>query len=262
MKAKIGAIFLVSVMAFAAIGAAYAHWEETLTITGEMTTDDIDPRFYCADTNDPDEPGSYDPTDCGDWVEGIWEGSRRAKNVGWMECDESADKKSIIIEIGDAYPCYYSHAYWCVENYGSCPVLIHAIKLTELSINPTPDVPEGNVELPVDVELELGHTYYVDFIEKEGGTWKVKVVADDAANAHKYDFSLMPTGDWGIDIQLDPQDWESGDGRIDPNSGEVYTDELKQDLCIHFENGCRQSYKYDFEIGMTFYNWPEYTTAN
>ena len=167
-----------------------------------------------------------------------------------MTANAAPDAKSIDITIGDAYPCYYSHAFWCVENYGSCPVLIHSVKLTKVS-------EAGNV---VDVDIDLvadGTIYYVKVWEKSEGVWKAKVDTN-VANPEAYDFSIMPTGDMTIDTQLDPNCWESGAGRIDPNSGEVYDDELEQDLCIHFENGCEQSTTYDFTIELCFFNWPEY----
>ena len=100
MKAKIGAIFLVSVMAFAAIGAAYAHWEETLTITGVMETDDIDPYFHCIESNDVD---NWDPNECGTWhlVNG-WQGLRRDKDVGSCTVQMGATTNEMEIDIDDA----------------------------------------------------------------------------------------------------------------------------------------------------------------
>ena len=261
MKAKIGAIFLVSVMAFAAIGAAYAHWEETLTIEGVMTTDNIDVGFYCADSNDQQALNLMDPTDCGAWVGKDWEGNRRDKNVGWMDVQESADKNTLTITIGDAYPCYYSHAFWCILNKGSCPVLIHSVKLVEVSIQDVtdPDNPGTNYEIPVDIDLETCTTYFIDYIERADGSYKVKIVKDDDANAHKYDYSIHPTGDNTINTQLDPWIWGEDETEADHMVGgaDAYEGELEQDLCIHFENGCRQHFKYDFTIEICFYNWPE-----
>ncbi len=267
--AKIGVVFLVSVMAFAAIGASLAHWEETLTISGVMTTDDIDPVFECDQSNDPFGSAagarvqSLDPTACGTWNGGQWSGDRRDKDVGWMETFIPAGGKSIEITVGDAYPCFYSHAYWCTKNYGSCPVLIHSIKLTELSIDPTPeDDEDSNVVIPVDVDMTTGHTYYVDYWQRASDdAWRANVVVDDDANAEKYDFSLTPTGEWG-EAQLDPISWQQqGSVSTHMEDTDAYTPQLDHDLCIHFENGCRQSFKYDFKIDMTFYNWPEYANT-
>ena len=267
--AKIGVVFLASVMAFAAIGASLAHWEETLTISGVMTTDDIDPKFECQRSNDPwDLDGqngrdlSLDPVDCGYWDGGSWQSDqtpeRRDKDVGYMNCVVVNEGKGINIIIGDAYPCYYSHAFWCVTNYGSCPVLIHSVQLTKVSIQTDQDDDNTYTEITLDspVNLLADTTYYVDYIQDSNtGEWSV-VVDPEVNNPGDYDYSIMPTGQFGIDTQLDPHIWGTGTGHMqDPTQ---YEDELEQDMCIHFENGCRQSFKYDFHIDLVFYNWPEY----
>ena len=254
--AKLGAIFVIAVMALTALGAAYAHWEETLTIDGIMTTDDIDVAFYCEDSNDWEDDYTMDPTDCGEWINRQWEGQRREKNVGYMNVDIPADNNQILnIDVGDAYPCYYAHAFWCVINYGSVPVLIHSIKLTELSFDWTDE--DGTVigvVWDVDIDLTADTKYYVD-VYFDGDSWEVIVSVGPVADPDLYDFFLMPTGEFSIDTQLDPDAWSSSPSQH--MTGE-YTGELEQDLCIHFENGCRQEADYDFTIEIVYYNWPEF----
>jgi len=265
--AKLGAVFLVAVMALAGIGAAYAHWEETLTISGVMTTDDIDPVFECQESNDPSDtdgsPGrdlSLDPTSCGTWTDGTWDGTRREKDVGYMNCVVVNEGKGVNIVIGDAYPCYYSHAYWCVTNYGSCPVLIHSVQLKKVSIQTDPDDENTYTEITLDnpIDLVADTTYYIDYIYDDAAdSWSV-VVDTGVNNPEDYDYSIMPTGQFALDTQLDPHSWGTGNGHME--FPDQYEDELEQDMCVHFENGCRQSFKYDFEIDLVFYNWPEYVT--
>jgi len=258
MKAKIGAIFLVSVMAFAALGAAYAHWEETLTITGVMETDDIDPYFHCIESNDVD---NWDPNECGYWdlVDG-WQGVRRDKDVGSCTVQMGATTNEMEIDITDAYPCYYAHPKFCISNAGSCPVLIHGLMLTKLSFEWTdPETGEvvdkdWDVNIPL-ADADLNTWSYVDIIKGADG-WKVKV-KQDVGKPEDYDFALKLTGDLIVDTQLDPIDWDGYEEDYMENPLD-YTDILYGDLCIHFENGCRQEATYDFTIGIVFYNWPHY----
>lgn len=105
-----------------------------------------------------DDPGStliddrLDHTACGSWDD-IWHGDRRDKDVGWMTVTTSPDNKKVTITIRDAYPCYYSHAFWYVNNYGSCPVQVYGYQLTKVS--------EAGHEVTVNVDLLAGHIYYV-----------------------------------------------------------------------------------------------------
>ena len=270
--AKLGVIFIAAIFALTALGAAYAHWEETIKIEGFMTTDNIDVYFDtgCWRTNDPqydpDYPNLYplgvrqDPADCGYWKAGIWYGNlnpeRRDKDVGWcdlalgVDADENPNDNHLIIEIGDAYPCYYAHPQFCIKNRGSCPVQVYGVQLLEVS--------EGNHKITLDEPLDLVvcKTYYVEIYKFEGA-WTARVVpAAAGVNPDNFDYSIHLTGtDMAPGTQLDPTSWHSGETwHMDCNK---YVGALYGDLCIHFENSCKQLTKYDFEIGITFYNWPE-----
>jgi len=249
--AKIGAIFLVAVMSMAAIGAGYAHWQETLTISGVMTTDDIYPYFYTAKSNDPLADNGLDPTDCGQWFFGdngwSWDGIPRDKNVGSCDVLKGQTDKELIINIADAYPCYYAHPMFIIKNKGSCPVLLHTIQLLKVSYKGIPFVLDDPVDLVpnqwwgVSIKINEGVATSVDIHQP----------VDNAAD----DFSLKLTGNGMIiNKQVDPESWGDGTGHMDTA---LYCDELQGDICIHFENGCRQDVEYDFTLGMVFYNWPE-----
>ncbi len=251
-QAKIGVFFIVAVISFAAIGASVAHWEETLTISGVMTTDDIDPYFYSALSNDdPDSSLDFqlDPDECGYYGPMGWEGERRDKNVG--SCDVSYDDYNLNIDIKDAYPCYYAHPNFQIRNRGSAPVLVHAIQLLKVSYGGD-DIPVG----PIDIMP--GQVWGVNIWTNTDGKLRANVHQDvDNKNDH---FSFMLTGDdLIINKQLDPESWRQ-EGTIADHmeNPSEYTDMLFGDLCIHFENGCEQSVEYDLEIGINFYNWPEY----
>jgi hypothetical protein len=263
--AKLGAIFLVAIMAMTAIGAAYAHWEETLTVRGIMETDNIDVAFYCEDSNDdPDDnlASRLDPDSCGDWISRSWVGQRRNKDVGWMDVVVPADNNNWLdITIGDAYPCYFAHAFWCVKNYGSVPVLIHSINLHNISFKWTDPVTGEVVDEDwiVDINLDgmAGTKYYVN-ISKVNDQWIAEIVEGPVQEPWAYDFFIMPTGQFCIDIQLDPQMWMEGGDDPSNHMESGYENELEQDLCVHFENGCRQLAIYDFTLEVVYYNWPHY----
>jgi len=255
MPAKIGAIFLVSVMSMAAIGAGYAHWQETLTISGVMTTDDIYPYFAEAISNDPVEENNMDPAECGEWIYGdngwCWDGVQRDKNVGYYNVGIHNDDQSLGIKMADAYPCYYAHPMFIIKNKGSCPVLIHSIRLIELSFEGT------SIPLQNPIDLEPNQVWGIRIDHPEGAT-PTADVHQPVVNADD-DFSIMLTGsEMIINKQLDPESWKDGTGHMANPSD--YCDEIQGDLCIHFENGCEQDVVYDLKIDLVFYNWPEFCT--
>jgi hypothetical protein len=263
--AKIGSIFIVAVMALTAIGAAYAHWEETIKIEGKMTTDNIDVYFDedCSYTNDPWNSDEFediqDPDECGVWelITGVgyeWDGERRNKNVGWCNISVPDDNDNLLnIEIFDAYPCYYAHPFFCIKNRGSCPVQVYGVRLINVS--------EGDQELTLDPPLDLVPCtpYFIEVYEDAAGDWKYRIeeyehgVTDNAS----FDFSIHLTGEqWAQGTQLDPDYWTPSDDPMHVPCA-AYVGELFGDICIHMENNCSQLTDYDFEIDITFWNWPE-----
>jgi len=263
---KVGVIFIVAVMSFAAIGASYAHWQEILTIEGVMTTDDIHPMFAKIVSND--DLNKMDPTSCGEWGydkdndDWNWGGSRRDKNVGNTDVTTTDDDQTLNIIINDAYPCYFSHVAYMIRNTGSCPVLTHReLMLEELSIQTDPDdLTTHHVINIQDRMLNLYTEYYVDIYQNANLVWKAKIVEGPVDKPEKYDFMLEPTGSnlvHQLNVQLDPYSWKDNPGEHMETPGD-YLGQIPGDLCIHFENGCMQNVKYDFKFGMTFWNWPEF----
>jgi len=250
-QAKIGVFFIAAVMAFAAVGASVAHWQETLTISGVMTTDDIDPYFANVYSNDYGAGNNMDPDECGYWDNTPgWQGERRDKNVGY--CSVGYNDYILNVNILDAYPCYYAHPMFEIKNRGSAPVLVHAIQLLKVSYKGN-DIPVG----PIDIMP--GQWWGVNIWTNSAGNLRANVHQDvDNKNDH---FSFMLTGDdLIINKQLDPESW-SNNPDLHMENPEEYTDTIFGDLCIHFENGCEQSVDYDLELGIVFYNWPEFATV-
>ena len=98
----------------------------------------------------------------------------------------------------------------------------------------------------------------MDWFVDGNGNWQVNTYVGTPGDPQNYDFMMHPTGQLVIDTQLDPWIW--GQESTEEDHMETpgnYEGELEQDLCIHFENGCRQKYVYDFTIELCFWNWPE-----
>jgi hypothetical protein len=103
MKAKLGAIFLVSVLAIAGCGAAYALWYEDLVIWTDIDTGDVNVEW------------SYDGWDCD-----------QTKEISYIEAyigdwDDDLDN-FLQVYIYDAYPCVNYYVYFNIECTGSIPV--------------------------------------------------------------------------------------------------------------------------------------------
>jgi hypothetical protein len=273
-QVKFGAIFMVAVMGLAAVGVSYAHWEETLLIEGIMYTDDIDPAFYFALSNDPCEDFFIgDPWECGVWDEGSrtlqgWHGARKVKNVGCTDVHILPDPDTrepdhvLRIIVNDSYPCYYTHPYFEIVNYGSVPVNLYSFKLTELSFDPDLTDQAGPWIWPKNVDLmQAGWKYYVRWYQDANNVWRARV-ATNVSNPDNWDFSIERTDSYEMGTQLDPWRWghDIGDGQLDPSKHidpANYTDKLYGDLCIHFLNVCEQLAMYDFKLELVFWNWPE-----
>jgi len=260
---KIGTLFMFSIIALASIGMSYAHWEETLTVRGVMYTDNIDPCFQNAISNDPYEgPIEYrlDPWNCGQWHHPAtdvtnWNGIRKNKDVGHCNITIDADDCTKLgIEIKDAYPCYWAHPYWEIWNFGSVPVNLVSYKIVNLSFTPENG---RTVVIAKNFNLEICKEYYVKwYFDETNGEWKVTIREGEPAHPERWDFMIHPTGDFAIGDQLDPERWID-DGMQHHANQEDETYVFYSDLCVHFLNGCEQLAIYDFDVEMVFYNWPE-----
>jgi hypothetical protein len=101
MKAKIGAIFLISMIALAGTGAAYALWYEDLYIYTYIETGDFDVRFS---------------------FEGTWEEEIKPE-ISWSDgyWDEFEDTNYLYWNIYNAYPCVHYYLDFNIECIGSIP---------------------------------------------------------------------------------------------------------------------------------------------
>jgi len=123
---KIGILALVLVFAFGALGVSYAHWSQELYIEQTVKTGTFGIGFweaYCFE--DPE-------------VEG--------KDVGSINCtmvDQKGEKydpftgtmkpvyERILVNIDNAYPCYFVHIVHTVVNFGTIPAIITGYDISD-----------------------------------------------------------------------------------------------------------------------------------
>jgi predicted ribosomally synthesized peptide with SipW-like signal peptide len=135
MKKKalpINTMFLILVIALAALGVGYALWSETLTIEGTVKTGEVDVGFT-----------AYDPMECVDTQEGLCQEEPELKDdaaeckVRWRRGNDSPDEDGydkLMVTVTGMYPSYHCKVSFDVKNLGNVPV---HVKLPE----PTGDIP-------------------------------------------------------------------------------------------------------------------------
>jgi hypothetical protein len=117
----VGTMFLVLVIALAVLGVGYALWSETLSISGTVTTGEVDVEFSqgpvkeCVDINGvltcPEPPEKADVANC--TVE--WLGPD-----GDSEGDDGSDQ--LLVTVTGMYPSYHCKVSFDVTSTGNVPV--------------------------------------------------------------------------------------------------------------------------------------------
>jgi hypothetical protein len=118
-KTAVPAIFAIALIALAIVGFSYAHWSETLWLSGTVRTGEM-----CAEFVPP-----ITTTDHGnDWTcdPGIVNVRQINKDIGSSAArsiDTNADgcNDTIIVELNHVYPCYYEHMAFWIHNCGTIP---------------------------------------------------------------------------------------------------------------------------------------------
>jgi hypothetical protein len=136
---KIGLLALALVLALGTLGAAYAHWTDTIYIDGQVCTGEVDVGL------DPNRISEID--DCPDqvWCDWVWDGFSDSCPAGYHfegigdapegKCpatvtfnttDEDGDGCVDILEvtIHNAYPHFLTHISVYVCNCGTIPVIL------------------------------------------------------------------------------------------------------------------------------------------
>ncbi|MFQ5931946.1 MAG: hypothetical protein ACE5MM_06035 [Nitrospiraceae bacterium] len=145
----IGTIFLVLVVALAALGVGYGLWTQSLFILGNVTTADVSGEFQGAFTDDDgnvDDP-SLDSGDMGECQEGANTGCdpaaggpdpklRHDADVGRCTASVLPIGTTATVSKADVYPGYFCTAWLGLHNNGSLP-----IQITSVTVNAKPLVP-------------------------------------------------------------------------------------------------------------------------
>ena len=157
--AKIGAMFLVSVLALAGIGAGYSMWSETLTIEGTVNTGSVDVDWSIVDFWDTEFPVPEKDVS-----------SVTAEIVG----------NTLFVTILNAYPCIWYYVEFDIHCVGTVPV-----HFTDWVID--------RVTLPASVELELTPITTAQLHQGDifSGTLGIHLInADDIDESAIYTFTV------------------------------------------------------------------------
>lgn len=102
MKAKIGVLFLVLMVGMAAVGASYALWSKTITLTGTVATGDVNIKWSpFIDDDDGNDPGYL-------------------KDVA--DCQVTTTNDLVTVTITNGYPSYTCTINGDITSTGSIPV--------------------------------------------------------------------------------------------------------------------------------------------
>ncbi len=153
---KVGVVFLALLVGLGLAAATYAYWSDSLSISGTVSTGNLDVQF--ADSSASDNEDAYD--------------------VASVTC-EILDEKTAKITVDNAYPGYEATCSFDVENTGTIPA-----KIKDTSVN------NPNTEISVDYSwsgLDANNVLAV------GGTATLDVVTtvtEDAAEDSTYTYTI------------------------------------------------------------------------
>jgi len=128
-KTSLPAILAVTLIVLSIAGFSYAHWCESLTLNGTITTGELDWEFIVASCLDVGV--DYH---CNDGFVGIppyWK-DPDGKNIGWQELtlvdsDNDGDNDTLLINLNNVYPSYFTSITFYVHNCGTIPLKIDKV---------------------------------------------------------------------------------------------------------------------------------------
>lgn len=166
MKKAIG-MFAALMVALAMTGTAYALWSKALFIEGYVETGTVNAEFVYAFTDDDesvDDPAKDSLDDGLDpAASGIDPKDRYDKNVAYSEAyinDE--DPQIAYVNIYNAYPSYYTTAWFDIVNTGSIPVKIQSVLINGIPVMPSEPTgfdldDDGDTDVTIHVsEITIG----------------------------------------------------------------------------------------------------------
>jgi len=103
MNTKMPAIFMVLIIGLAAMGASYACWSETLTVSGSVTTGNVDAEMSAGISGDDEGKDEVSSISCR------------------VDPDNS---KNLIVTVTNAYPSVNYYQEFDIHSTGSVPLII------------------------------------------------------------------------------------------------------------------------------------------
>ena len=167
----VGTLFMILILALAALGVGYGLWSKLLLINGTINTGVVDAIFYEAFTDDDNVENNELKDDGDDVVCPVGGGScdpkafgpnpdRYDKDVG--ECfaivDLQADptKETLKVTVENGYPSYHCTVWFDILNNGSIPLKIQSLTLTPENFENGVQVTVGLSQLACGLQIDPG----------------------------------------------------------------------------------------------------------
>lgn len=156
---KTGCIYISIIVLLNLIGVGYGYWADGLEIQNTVSTGNIDPVFsdYTISSLDKEKEPAYETIDSKEDIK------------------EEKDKKTLKINIDNAYPGYSVNIDYTITNRGTIPIIC----------KPEPTI---NCTAPIDVHVMQPS----DIIKGDGGRQRgtITITVGDVKENSKYNFSI------------------------------------------------------------------------
>lgn len=120
---------IVLMLVLLSTGVAYAHWSQTLYISGSVATSSLDWEFESVTPKDVGLDWTCDSSCDPPSITNIRQLDKDVGSSTWdfVDTDADGDNDKLIITVDNAYPCYYNHFDFWVHNNGSVPLKIESV---------------------------------------------------------------------------------------------------------------------------------------
>lgn len=184
---KFGIAFLALALALTLTGAAFAAWTDDLTITGTVTTGELDWEFY-----NPQNPGAEPKLTCEDQGPDPQQSpgqNTEGKDVAsttavFSDTDADGDYDRMSLTIDNAYPYYYNHCAFWVHCNGNIPLIIERVNFV------VDNTVVASLTKSGEVQLDLGGTSDPDISIYWGDNFGAQLHYCDRADM-SFDFYVL-----------------------------------------------------------------------
>jgi len=118
-SAKIGILFIISILALTSTSVGYALWSETITINGTVNTTELDWEFY--NWWNPSGYPSFQTCDQG--IDPDWDKDVASTTGAFFDTDNDLDYDQMVVTIDNAYPGYHNEISFWVHCNGQLPLI-------------------------------------------------------------------------------------------------------------------------------------------